>query len=155
MVPILPLPENARSRWSSATASMTAAGSRSRMAILSLMPLPGAAVRLPADVPRARDRRSGALQARWQLADIIAVRDQRSDAVACANRRSAAVARLIAERSQLSQIGGSVWLSLLRPHDPRDTSVAFTCDCYGHLLPEAGKQVAARLEAVRAATRLA
>jgi integrase len=34
-------------------------------------------------------------------------------------------------------------------------SVAFTYDRYGHLLPEVDKQAATKLEAVRAATRLA
>jgi integrase len=34
-------------------------------------------------------------------------------------------------------------------------SLAFTYDRYGHLLPEVDKQAATKLEAVRAATRLA
>ena len=38
---------------------------------------------------------------------------------------------------------------------PKDTSVAVTCDRYGHLLPEVDKQAATKLEAAGAATRLA
>jgi hypothetical protein len=41
------------------------------------------------------------------------------------------------------------------PHDPKDPSVAFPYDRCGHLLPEADKQVATKLEAVRAATQFA